>query len=98
MRDEERCRSLASSVAGWGCSQRSLGSLLASFRRCALLAEPFGWRLLHRRERPAVSGELARDGDHDDQAGLASGLERVPASVEPAGVETPRFRGQVVVR
>jgi hypothetical protein len=32
-----------------------------------------------------VSGEPARDGDHDDRAGLASGLERVPASVEPAG-------------
>jgi hypothetical protein len=32
-----------------------------------------------------VSGELAGDGDHDDRAGLASGLERVPASVEPAG-------------
>jgi hypothetical protein len=31
---------LASSVAGRGCSQCSLGSLLASVRRCALLAEP----------------------------------------------------------
>ncbi len=31
---------LASSVARWGCSQCSLGSLLASLRRCALLAEP----------------------------------------------------------
>src|SRR5438445_5411891 len=43
------------------------------------------WRLPHRRERPAVSGELARDGDHDDRAGLASRLERVPASVQPGG-------------
>ena len=32
-----------------------------------------------------MSGEFARDGDHDDQARLASGLERVPASVQPAG-------------
>ena len=32
-----------------------------------------------------MSGELARDSDHDDRAGLASSLERVPASVEPAG-------------
>src|SRR3954451_2632293 len=39
MRDEERCRSLASSVARAGRSQCSLGSLLASLRRCALLAE-----------------------------------------------------------
>src|SRR5260221_8648188 len=30
MRNEKRCRSLASSVACWGCSQCSLGSLLAS--------------------------------------------------------------------
>jgi hypothetical protein len=37
---EERCRCLASSVAAAGCSQCSLGSLLASLRRCALLAEP----------------------------------------------------------
>jgi hypothetical protein len=37
---EERCRSLASSVAHAGRSQRYLGSLLASLRRCALLAEP----------------------------------------------------------
>jgi hypothetical protein len=59
-----------------------------SSRRCAgALSSPSRWwrRLLDRRERPAVSGELARDGDHDDRAGLASGLERVPASVEPAG-------------
>ena len=59
-----------------------------SSRRCAgALSSPsrWGWRLLHRRERPAVSGELARDGDHDDRARLASGLERVPASVQPAG-------------
>src|SRR5205823_11417332 len=68
-----------------GCSQCSLGSLLASLRRCALLAEPLLLRLLHRRQRPAVSGELARDRDHDDRAGLASGLERVPASVQSAG-------------
>ena len=33
---------------------------------------------------PAVCGEFAGDGDHDDQAGLASGLERVPAPVQPA--------------
>ena len=31
-----------------------------------------------------MSGELAGDRDHDDRAGLASGLEGVPASVEPA--------------
>src|SRR6266571_1159808 len=49
-----------------GRSQCSLGSLLASLRRCALLAEPLLVRLLHHRERPAVSGELARDRDHDD--------------------------------
>ncbi len=55
------------------------------FRRCALLAEPLIVRLLHRRERPAVSGELARDRDDDDCAGLASGLERVPACVQPPG-------------
>src|SRR5262245_65882204 len=40
LRNEERCRSLASSVARAGRSQCSLGSLLASLRRCALLAEP----------------------------------------------------------
>src|SRR6266567_272659 len=33
---------LAASVARSGCSECSLGSLLASLRRCALLAEPFG--------------------------------------------------------
>src|SRR5215216_7861253 len=85
MRDEERCRSLASSVA-----TRAAPSVLwgRSSRRCAgALSSPsrWGWRLLHRRECPAVSGEFAGDGDHDDRAGLASGLERVPASVEPAG-------------
>jgi hypothetical protein len=32
-----------------------------------------------------VSGELAGHGDHDDRAGFASGLERVPASVQPSG-------------
>jgi len=32
-----------------------------------------------------VSGEFAGDGDHHDRAGLASALERVPASVQPAG-------------
>jgi hypothetical protein len=51
-----------------------------------------------------VPGELAGDRDHDDRAGLAAGLERVPACVEPAAapfglstvsanavsVETPR--------
>src|SRR5947209_15314479 len=59
-----------------------------SSRRCAgALSSPsrWWWRLLHRRECPAVSGELAGDGDHDDRAGLASGLERVPAPVESAG-------------
>jgi len=30
-----------------------------------------------------VSGELAGDRDHDDRAGLAAGLERVPAAVKP---------------
>src|SRR3954452_2613315 len=85
MRNEERSRSLASSVAAdAGCSQCSLGSLLASVRRCALLAERLRVWLLHRRERPAVSGELTRDCDHDDQAWLASGLERVPAPVQSA--------------
>src|SRR5437016_4114722 len=59
----------------WGCSQCSLGSLLASLRRCALLAEPLLVRLLHRRECPAVSGEFAGDGDYHDRAGLASALE-----------------------
>src|SRR5215217_6569097 len=59
-----------------------------SSRRCAgALSSPsrWSWRLLHRRECPAVSGEFAGDGDHDDRAGLASALERVPAFVEPAG-------------
>jgi hypothetical protein len=32
-----------------------------------------------------VSGEFSSDGDHDDRAGLASALERVPASVQPLG-------------
>src|SRR5712691_5558133 len=68
--------------------------LLAVFSRVAprvvcagALSSPsrWWWRLLHRRECPAVSGELAGDGDHDDRAGFASGLERVPAPVEPAG-------------
>jgi hypothetical protein len=40
-------------------------------------------RLLHRRERPAMSREFARDGDDDDRAGLASRLERVPAPMQP---------------
>jgi hypothetical protein len=46
-----------------------------SSRRCAgALSSPSRcwWRLLHRRECPAVSGEFAGDGDHDDRAGLAS--------------------------
>ncbi len=42
----------------------------------------WGWRLFHRRECPAVSGEFARDGDDDDRAGLAAGLECMPASVQ----------------
>src|SRR6266478_5419863 len=83
MRNEERCRSLASSVARAGRSQCSLGSLLASLRRCALLAEPLRAALLHCRQRPAVSGELACDGDDDDRARLASSFERVPTSVQP---------------
>lgn len=45
-----------------------------------------GWRLVHRCERPALSGELTPDGDDDDnRAWLAAGLERLPASVQPAG-------------
>jgi len=32
-----------------------------------------------------VSSELARDGDDDDRARLASGLECVPAGVQSAG-------------
>src|SRR3954447_15366709 len=86
MRDEERCRFLASSVALVGTARSVLSG--RSSRRCAgALSSPSRWvkRLLHRRERPAVAGELAGDRDHDDRAGLASGLERVPASVEPAG-------------
>src|SRR5439155_6234503 len=39
---------------------------------------------LHGRERPAVAGEFARDGDRDDRAPLAAPLEGVPALVEPA--------------
>src|SRR5262249_17310949 len=59
-----------------------------SSRRCAgALSSPsrWSWRLLHRRERPAMARQLARDGDPDDRAGLASGLQRVPASVQPPG-------------
>ena len=76
--------SLASSVAAVG--------LLPVFSRVApRVVSPvrsprravWWWRLLHRRECPAVSGEFARDGDDDDRAGLASGLECVPASVQP---------------
>src|SRR5205814_1287515 len=77
--------SLASSVARAGRSQCSLGSLLASLRRCALLAEPLRAALLHRRQRPAVSSELARDRDDDDRARLAPCLERLPTCVQPAG-------------
>ncbi len=82
--------------------ERGPWGLLTAFSRVAprvvcagALSSPsrWGWRLLHRRERPAVSGELARDRDHDDRAGLASGLERVPASVEPAGAAV-RLRSQ----
>jgi hypothetical protein len=40
--------------------------------------------LLHRRQRPAVSGELARDGDRDDCASFASSFERLPAGVQPS--------------
>ena len=36
----------------------------------------------HGRERPAVSGQLARDRDGDDRAPLAALLERLPASVQ----------------
>src|SRR5438445_618963 len=75
---------LASSVACWGCSECSLGSLLASF---APVRSPRravdGWGLLHRRECPVVSGEFAGDRDDDDRAGLASSLEGVPALVQP---------------
>jgi len=39
---------------------------------------------LHRRERPAVAGELARDRDSDDRASFAAVLECVPALVEAA--------------
>ena len=77
--------SLASGVAGKAavsvlsgrCSRRCAGALSSPSR--------WGWRRLHRRECPAVSGEFAGDGDHDDRAGFASALERVPASVGPAG-------------
>ena len=74
----ERGRVGAAHSCSSGRSSRRCAGALSSPSRC-------GWRLLHRRERPAVSGELARDGDHDDRAGLASGLERVPACVQPAG-------------
>ena len=77
--------SLASSVTGGAA--HSVLSVRSSrrFRRCALLAEAvWGRRLVHRCERPAVSGQLARDGDHDDRARLAAGLERLPASVQAA--------------
>src|SRR5688572_25444908 len=58
-----------------------------SSRACAgALSSPGCWvaRLLHGGERPAVAGELARDGDGHDRASLAAGLERVPAAVKPA--------------
>jgi hypothetical protein len=43
------------------------GSLLASLRRCAVLAEPLNWwGYSIVAERPAVSGKFARDGDRDD--------------------------------
>src|SRR5690349_9458553 len=57
----DRCAVVRSGAVLWrrawpvvGCSQCSLGSLLASLRRCALLAEPLVWRLLHGRQCPAV--------------------------------------------
>ena len=61
-----------------GRSSRRCAGALSSPSRCGL-------RLLHRRERPAVPGELAGDRDHDEQAGLAPSLERVPTSMQPAG-------------
>jgi len=61
-----------------GRSSRRCAGALSSPSRCLR-------RLLHRRERPAVSGELAGNGHDHDRAGLTAGLERVPASVESAG-------------
>jgi hypothetical protein len=77
----------------WGRAWPPIGaarSVLSgrSSRRCAgALSSPSRWwcGLLHRCECPEVPGEFAGDGDYDDCAGLASGLERVPAMVEPAG-------------
>src|SRR6266699_4015079 len=86
MRNEERSRSLASSVAA-DAAVHSVPSDRSSRRFAGALSSPSRcwWRLLHRRERPAVSGEFAGDGDDHDRAGLASALEGVPASVKPAG-------------
>jgi hypothetical protein len=47
-------------------------------------AEPLLARWLHRCERPAVAGELARDRDRDHGAPLTAPLERVPAGVQAA--------------
>ena len=66
---------------GWAARSCTAGR---SSRRCAgALSSPgrCGSRLLHRRERPAVAGELARDGDRDDRAPLAASFERFPALV-----------------
>src|SRR3989442_3220204 len=54
-----------------------------SSRRCAgALSSPSRcwWRLLHRRERPAVSGEFAGDGDYHDRAGLDRKSTRLNSS------------------
>ena len=85
MRNEERSRSLASSVAA-DAAAHSVPSGRSSRRFAGALSSPSrsGSPLLHRRECPAVSGELTRDCDDDDHARLASGLERVPAAVQPA--------------
>src|SRR5438067_118337 len=72
-------------VRGAGCSQCSLGSLLASVRRCALLAEPLIVAATPSSRAPSSVRELARDRGHHGQARFAFRLERVPTAMQPAG-------------
>lgn len=77
-------------MARAGCSQCSLGSLLASLRRCALLAEPLRVALLHRCERPAYG--LAQPSAHLSRPTIIIPRFGSLAGQKGWGRGTPRLR------
>jgi len=80
---------LAASVAGWGCSQCSLGSLLASLRRCALLAKAVRAAASPSSRAPS-SDRRVRARWRRRRSGAACLGPRAPASVRAGGGRSRR--------